>query len=379
MDLEKLRNEIDVIDDKILELFKKRMETVKQVAEFKQNNGVVLNHSSREQDILYRVCNNTDENIRGYTKILYNTIFDVSKAYQSSIIKTNTELEQQITKALQNSKKNITDTAIVACQGVEGAYSQIAASKIFDASKIIYMRTFDSVFNAVEKGLCEYGILPIENSTAGSVTEVYELMKKYKFFIAKSIKLRINHMLVAKQNIDIKDIKEIYSHEQAINQCSDFLKQNPNIKVTICENTAVAAMMVANSNRNDIAAISSKNCSDIYDLKILSSSIQNSDNNYTRFICISKNLEIYENANKISIMITAENKVGALYTLITKFSTIGLNLTKLESRPIAGTDFEFMFYFDIDGSVKDNRVVNLLSYLSANSSSFAFLGNYNEI
>jgi chorismate mutase/prephenate dehydratase len=179
--------------------------------------------------------------------------------------------------------------------------------------------------------------------------------------------------------MDIKNIKEIFSHEHAIDQCSEFLKSNPHIKVTVCENTAIAAEMTANSDRNDVAAISSKDCAELYNLNITAQNIQNSDHNYTRFICISKNLEIFDGANKISLMMSSDNKPGALYTILTKFSVMNLNLTKLESRPISGTDFEFMFYFDMDGNVKDEKVLSLIGQLDNGKNNFTFLGNYSEM
>ncbi|MCL2838590.1 MAG: chorismate mutase [Oscillospiraceae bacterium] len=377
MELEKLRGKIDKIDDEILELFQERMKIAEDVLEAKKNTSQPVLNAARERDILHRVCSASD-NV-GYTKILFNTIFDISRTHQNSLLTPESALVDEIRAAVKNIKTDFPQTPVVACQGVEGAYSQIAAEKLFDAAKIMYMRTFDGVFNAVEQGLCEYGVLPIENTMSGSVTPVYELMKKYKFHIVRAVKHRINHVLLTKNNIDIKNIKEVFSHEHAINQCSEFLKNNPHIKVTVCENTAIAAEMTANADRDDVAAISSSACADLYNLKVSGQNIQNSDHNYTRFICISKKLEIYENADKISLMMSSDNKPGALYSILTKFSVSNLNLTKLESRPIAGTDFEFMFYFDMDGNVKDEKVLNLIGQLEKGRSSFTFLGNYSEI
>jgi chorismate mutase/prephenate dehydratase len=361
------RAELDAIDDEILRLFRARMDIAPQADSDAQT----------ERDALYRVCSSCDESLQNYAKILFSTLFDVSRTHRSALVKRASPVVDEIRGA--DRKDAFPLAAQVACQGIEGAYSQIAAERIFSIPQIMYMNTFDGVFNAVDKGLCKYGVLPIENSTAGSVTAVYELMKKYKFSIARSVKLRISHTLLAKSGVAMGDIKEIYSHEQAINQCADFLQRNPRIKVTVCENTAVAAKMAAESDRTDVAALSSKNCASIYGLNVLSSDVQNSDNNYTRFICISKGLEIYKGANKISLMLTLGNKAGALYSLLTKFSVLGLNLTKLESRPIRGTDFEFMFYFDIDGSTEDEKVLTLMGQLAETTDYFAFLGNYAEV
>jgi chorismate mutase/prephenate dehydratase len=243
----------------------------------------------------------------------------------------------------------------------------------------MYMRTFDGVFRAVDKGLCQYGILPLENSNAGSVTAVYDLMKTHNFYISRSVKVPISHTLLANKKLNIESIKEIYTHEQAAAQCSKFIEENPHIKLNICGNTAAAAQLVAESGRDDIAAIASENCSELYNLVVSTKSVQNNKNNYTRFICISKQCEIYDGADKISLMLALEHKTGALYEIIRQFAELRLNLTKLESRPVPDTDFEFMFYFDFQANIENENVNNLLLELNGNTSKFVFLGNYMEI
>ena len=378
MSLEEIRNEIDSIDTELATLFKKRMECAKKVAEIKKKENKIVLNQSREREILNRVAGITGEELQSQTKVLYSTIFDLSRSYQTQHMADKSELETNIKKAIEHTPNTFPKKAVVACQGVEGAYSQIVCDKLFSLPSIMYFNNFEGVFSAVEKGLCDYGILPIENSSYGSVNKVYDLMKKHKFYIAKSIKYRVNHSLLVKPNCDVSQIKEIFSHEQAIGQSSEFLKQFPLAKITICENTALAAKTVAESDRTDVAALSSKDCAALYGLKVTKENVQDNDNNYTRFICISKELEIYPGADKISLMLTASHKPGALYELIAKFSALGLNLTKLESRPIPGTDFEFMFYFDMNASVYDEQVIKLLSSLSEESGHFTYLGSYTE-
>jgi len=273
----------------------------------------------------------------------------------------------------------LTSRISVACQGVEGAYSQIAANTIFKQPDVMYMRTFDGVFRAVDNGLCRYGVLPLENSNAGSVTDVYDLMKTYKFFIVRSVKVSISHMLLQKKKTSVEKIKEVYTHEQAARQCSKFLEQNSHIKINLSANTAAAAQFVAESEREDIAAIASENCISLYNLTASSKNIQNNNNNYTRFICISKECEIFDNADKISLMLSLENKAGALYEVIKQFAERKLNLIKLESRPIADTDFEFMFYFDVQANMENEEVQELLPKLEESVKQLVFLGNYSEI
>lgn len=266
-----------------------------------------------------------------------------------------------------------------ACQGTEGAYSQFACENLFQQPEILYFESFNAVCAAVDKGMREYGILPLENSLHGSVTEVYDLMRKYGFYIVRSLKMKINHALLANHGVIPPQIKEIYSHEQALGQCGDFIKNLKDVKIISCANTAVAARTVAQSGRTDIAAIANPNCAELYNLSVISRDIQNNKNNYTRFICISKNLEIYHGADRISLMFTVPHKPGALYAFLAEYAQLGVNLTKLESRPIPGTDFDFMFYAEIEASVCSRKIIDLISYYNNASETFLFLGNYIEI
>ena len=261
-----------------------------------------------------------------------------------------------------------------------GAYSGIAADKLFELADVTYFKNFDGVFGAVEKGFCKYGVLPIENSSAGSVNQVYDLMKEHKFYIVKSVRLSVTHNLVVNKDTKKEDVKEIYSHEQALSQCKKYLEQFKNATIIACPNTAVAARMVKESGKKDIAAISSRECAELYGLKLLETNVQDSDNNYTRFILIAKDLEFYKGADKISIMTTLpQNSPGSLNKLLSKFSNLGINLTKLESRPIVGSSFEFMFYFDFNCDIKDKSVQNLLCELDNSTEQFTFLGAYGEM
>jgi chorismate mutase/prephenate dehydratase len=193
-----------------------------------------------------------------------------------------------MTHIKESRKTDFPQAATVACQGVPGAYSQRAANSLFRQPDIIYMRTFDGVFRAVDSGLCKYGILPVENSTAGSVTTVYDLMNAYKFYIVRSVKISVSHFLLSNKKVDIKNIKELYTHEQAAAQCGKVIEENPHIELKLCGNTATAAKIVAESGRNDIAAIDSESCAELYNLTVLKNNLQGNKNNYTRFICISK-------------------------------------------------------------------------------------------
>ncbi len=377
MDLTQCRNQIDQIDDQILKLFLNRMELASKVADYKRENGLATMQKGREREILKRVSEMAGSEMADYARILFGTLMDLSKSYQNKRnAEANGALALKIQKALENTPKIFPHAETVACQGIEGAYSQIACDRLFKTADIQYVKNFEGVFKAVESGACKYGILPIENSIHGTVVAVYDLMKNYNFHIVKSIKIKINHALLANPGTKLSDIREIVSHEQALGQCSEFLKEFPNIKITVCENTAVAAKLVKSSQRSDIAAISSTDCAEYYGLSILNEKIANSDSNFTRFICISKTLEIYPGADRISIIMDLPHTPGALHSILSKFSMAGLNLTKLESRPIAGRDFEFSFYFDLEASIYAEETISILDALAASTNNFVFLGSY---
>lgn len=379
VDLSESRKKIDEIDNQIVELFKERMGVAADVAEFKKANGRQPMDESRERALLTRVSEMAGDEFAGYTRRLYSMIMEISRAYQQNIINPECEHVFNVENALENTPKVFPALATVACQGVEGAYSQIAATKFFEVPSITYCKTFENVFQAVENGECQYGVLPIENSTAGSVQMTYDLMIKYDFSIVKSLRLKVDHNLMVKPGTKISDIKEIISHQQAISQCADYLKKFEGVKVTAVKNTAMAAQAVAESGRSDIAALSSRSCADIYGLEMLEKSVQDQGNNFTRFICFSKKLEIYPGADRTSIMMIIDHKPGALYRILSRFYALGINLLKIESVPIPDRNFEFMFYFDVEASVYSPEFRTLLSEFEYQSEEFKYLGTYSEI
>ncbi|MCL2192619.1 MAG: chorismate mutase [Treponema sp.] len=375
--IDEIRSKIDKIDDELASLFAERLSLVGEIANIKKEGKRPILNTAREREIITRLTNDKPDDIAGYTKTLYTTIFDLSRSHQAKLLSASTKVAEEIRAALENTPSLFPKSAVVACQGTEGANSMTACERLFERPSIMYFNTFEGVFAAVDKGLCQYGILPIENSLHGSVTDVYDLMNRYRFSIVQSAKLKINHALLAKPGVKLADIRKIYSHEQALGQCSEFLK---GFEVEACENTALAAKMISEGSATDVAAISSIQCAELYNLSILSEDVQNSDNNYTKFICISKRLEIYPGARKISLMTTVSHRPGSLYQLIAKFAALGINMTKLESRVMPNKDFEAMFYFDFDLSVHDNDAIfNLFSQLEGGNDKFVFLGCYSEV
>ena len=288
-------------------------------------------------------------------------------------------LREMLERLISGTEMSFPEYASVACQGVAGAYSEAAARKLFKYPGIMYFRNFDNIFSAIESGLCEYGILPIENSTAGSVNKTYDLMRNHKFYIVRSIRLKIDHMLMVKPGTKLSDIRQIYSHQQAFAQCEKNLREKlPDAKLTICPNTAEAARRVAGSDKKDAAAICSPECSALYGLESLTGDIQDQNTNYTRFICIAKKPIIFAGADKTSFLAILSNKPGSLYEVLKKFNEAGYNLTKLESRPIPGTEFQFMFYFDFEASVYHKGFVDTMCALEEECETMEYLGSYIE-
>lgn len=379
MDLTEIRQEIDGIDQELVRLFCARMNLSAQVADYKKANNLPIFVPARERAILQKVAQMAGPEMENYTRVLYSMLFELSRSYQSKRNGEISPLYQTISQAIEHTPKLFPQSPIVACQGVEGAYSQIACEKIFKSPLIMYFKSFDAVFNAIEQGMCQYGILPIENSTAGSVTKVYDLMIRHNFSIVRTFRLKIDHNLLANPGAALSDIKTIYSHEQAISQCSDFLHSLPGVNVVPVENTALASEMVAKSGSKEVAALSSRSCSELYGLQCLAASVQDKGNNRTRFICISKNLEIYPGADKTSIMMVTPHKPGALYKVLARLYTLGINVTKLESRPIPDREFEFMFYFDLETSIYSEEYVQLMCELDELCEEFKYLGSYTEV
>ena len=377
--LEQLRGQIDQIDDKIIALFKERMQVSDKIALVKKEYDMPTLAPGRERAVLARVAEEAGEEFADYTESLFRTIMAASRSYQNIRSGKKSAVYESVKEALENTPKLFPQRAMVACQGIEGAYSQIACDSIFKSPSIMYFKSFDNVFKAVESGMCQYGILPIENSTAGSVNTIYDLMLRHNFSIVRSARLKVSHNLLAKYGTKLSDVKEIFSHEQAINQCAAFLAGMKGVKVTVVENTAVAAKMVAESGDPGVAALSSRFCAEHYGLQTLQANVQDQDNNYTRFICISKKPEIYPGADRTSFMMIISHKPGSLYNVLSKFYALGINLRKLESRPLPDREFEFMFYFDIESSVYAPEMEKLFLDLESESEEFRYLGTYNEV
>ncbi len=375
-----LRAEIDKIDDGLIELFKRRLEVVEKVAAAKRESGTPIFDPARERAILTRVADAVGPDYENGARLFFSTLFGISRARQRAVVQGTAPLVREIKAACAATAPHFPTKAVVACPGVEGSYAQQACSLLFPLPTIMYFRGFDKVFEAVEQGLCPYGVLPVENSAAGSVAAVYDLMDAHRFHIVKALRLKVNHVLLGARGATLSSINEVASHPHALAQCSGFLKKHPAFRAIPETNTATAAKELASSGRTDRAVIASRACAELYGLDVLAENIADAAYNYTRFICISKKPEIYPDARKFSVMMTLAHQPGALNGIISRFAAIGVNLTKLESRPIPGMDFEFRFTFDFEARADDDAVLRLLGELAADPQieHFTFLGAYAE-
>ena len=378
-DLSLIREHIDRIDANISELLLERMEVSREVAEYKRATGKPIYDAARERANIDAASSRVPAELSSYAAVIQSVLMEASRETQYRALGRQSATAITIDAALTSAPAMFPRRAHVACQGVEGAYQQIAVDRMFRRHTLSYYPTFEGVFAAVEDGTADFGVLPIENSTAGSVNHVYDLMMRHDFYIARSCRLKIDHNLLVKPGTTKQDVRIVYSHQQAINQCADYLATIPNCRVHVCENTAKAAEMVAQSDRTDVAALASRSCANLYGLDIADSAVQDNKNNYTRFACIAKDLVIYPGAERSSLMAVINHEPGALYNVLARFYALDINLVKLESRPIPDRDFEFMFYFDIECPAAAPEFRMLMNSLSDVCEEFRYLGSYTEV
>lgn len=379
MNLDELRNKIDGIDSEMCRLFAERMQVVTDIARYKKENKMVVYHPSRARTVLHNISKQLGSEFEGYGRSLYHTIFDLSESYQTRVLSEDAEFFQHIKEITSKPPMPFPKRASVACAGCEGAFAHLAAERIFDLPEMMFVSNFHSVFRAIDGGLCEYGVLPIENSLAGSVNAIYDLLAEHNVSIVRSIRLKVDHSLLTHPGVKLEDIREIYSHQQAISQCSEFLSTLKDVRVIAVENTAEAARMVAMSGDKTKASLSSRLCAELYQLQVLKNAVQNRDNNYTRFICIAKQPQIYCGANRTSIMMVLPHRPGSLFRILSRFNATGVNLVKLESRLIPEREFEYRFYFDIEASVYSSEFQSLMCELNTSGEQFKYFGTYAEI
>ncbi len=375
MNLDELRSGIDEVDRELLRLFLRRMELVQQVADYKAANNLPIYQPKREEELLARIGQLAGKELSVPSQMLFAAMMDISKAVQHHSIADEGELSSMLNRAVQ-APPPIADGAVVACQGVRGAYSYLAAAHLVNNPERICCDRFSDVYDAVLSGRARYGVLPLENSSAGSVGEVYDLLSRGGVYILKAYDLTVTHCLLGKPEARTENVRTVYSHPQALSQCSEFFAAHRGITEMPCTNTAVAAQQVSQQGDLTCAALAHEECAALYGLHILARNVQNNDNNQTRFILISKTPAVYPDARRIALMLKTAHTPGSLYRVMSRFAARGMNITKIESRPIPERPFEFMFFFEFDGNVAADGVRALLQSLDNDPGTFRFLGNY---
>lgn len=375
MELDQIRKNIDETDSEILELFERRMRLCMDVADYKAKNNLPVFQSGREKQVLEKIAQKSSEGMEAAAKLLFAQIIEISKCLQ----------RERITKPKTPSVSGFKDNPDIACPGIKGSYTEEACIKLFGGSgSIEYFDSFGEVFNAVEENRADYGILPIENSTAGDVGETYELLEKQEMYICGRVTIPVRHVLAAKEGSG--EITRVLSHQQALHQCAGFIKAKGYEKETAL-NTSIAARTVSESDEKGLACICSAHCAKLYGLKVIEQDIADSSENYTRFIIISKEPQTNPDSDTTSICLSLPNTEGSLYKMLTEFFYHGLNLTKIESRPMPAhikeksgiTGFEVIFYLDFEGSVLNPSISKLLINLEKECGYFRYLGSYRNL
>lgn len=384
MSLKEIREKIDEIDAQLLPLFVERMKCAEIVAETKLATNQPIFNAQREEEILNRVASRAGE-YGCEAKMLYTTMMALSRARQHKMMLSGDAMRKQVQASLQHPADlcAIAKDKRIACPGVEGSHSHEAARKLFANHDLCFYEYFQEVFEALANGDVEFGLVPVENSSAGSVTDVYDLILKYRFHIVGATTLQIRHCLAAAKTASLASIRTVYSHPQALAQCSEKIAAH-RWETAEYSNTATAAKMAAEQNNPAYGVICSHTAAEQYGLNILEEGIQNRLQNRTRFIVLHRDMLLPKDANKISLCFSLPHTTGSLYSVLGRFAMNGLNLTKIESRPTSSDSvredgqFEYNFYLDFTGNAADPKTLDLICELSSEMPNFSFLGNYAE-
>lgn len=377
MHLDEAREKIDTIDAQLAKLFEERMRAVLEVARYKKKNGLLVFDSAREQTVLERVRQSVSPDLSDYAVSFWQSLIELSKSLERQTMEQETPGLQMIREITATAKPPISSPRVTV-QGIPGAYSHQAAMRMYPDGNISFAERWADVFHTLQDGTCDYGVLPVENSNAGSVSEVYDLMKQYKFYIVKAHPLPVKHYLLGIRGATLRDIRKVYTIPIAFMQCANFFEQHHRITHVPYANTAMAAQYIARLGDKSCAALCSRECASLYGLDILAENIQQTSANCTRFISIARQLEIPQNANKISVLFTLPHITGSLHRTLARFANCGLNLTKIESRPNPDKNFEYVFYLDFTGNLSIPSTAALLGTLKEELADFHLLGNYYE-
>ncbi len=378
-ELDVLREEIDTIDREIVRLFERRMAVTEQVGNYKKDRGISVLDAARERDVVAKKVRCLENPaLKTDVTTVYETMMGISRRQQRRLM-----IREQCSENYDRKQKDIardrapTSYPRVVYQGEPGAYSEMAAMRFFgeDIAARGLLR-FEDVFAAITRGEADYGVLPIENTSTGAIRQVYDLLAEYKCHMVGETTVRVEHCLMALPGADLDRITAVYSHEQGLFQCEDFLAGYPAWKRIPQEDTAGSAMMVAASQDPTKAAICSKRSAQIYGLEILAECINNNAENTTRFVVVSPRMEFPEGRNKISTCFRVPNQSGSLHEILTIFAVNGLNMVRLESRPVQGHNFEYMFFLEFTGDLLSPEMSGVLLELTQSTDGFRVFGNF---
>lgn len=374
MDLLELRNELDGIDKQIVELYEKRMNVCGQVAEYKIETGKRVFDKEREKQKLeaVRALTHNEFNAYGVTE-LFEQIMAMSRKLQYRLL-----AEHDSVGKLSFSKVDHFDTSKcrVVFQGAEGAYSQAAMIQYFgEGVNCFHVDTFRDAMLAIDEGSADFAVLPIENSSAGIVSEIYDLLVEFENYIVGEQIILINHCLLGCAGTKISDIKTVYSHAQSLMQSAHYLQEKGWQQISM-KNNAFAAQKVAEDKNPTEAAIASEYAAKVYGLEILEKGVNDLKENSTRFIIITNQKVFSKDASKISLCFEVNHESGALYHALSHLIYNGLNMTKIESRPLEGRNWEYRFFVDFEGNMEDSAVKNALRGLREETRNMKILGNY---
>ncbi len=371
-DLKNLRDKIDKIDEELVKLFEERMDVVLKVGAYKKEKNLPIFNKDREEEVIEKNLRRLkNKNYKNFLVEILNSIMMTSKNFQLKEMNKG-YLDKKHENNIKEKKH-----PVVGFQGCKGSFSEEALMGYFkDKVDSINYDEFEDVFCALDKGEIEYGVLPIENSSTGGIGEIYELLRKYDCFILGEKNIKIHQNLLGIKGAKIEDINEVYSHPEAFKQSNKFLKKYKEWEVIPYKNTAMSAQYIGKQNNKSKGAIGSKIAAEIYKLEIIKENINFNEHNYTRFIVIGKEIEIDENANKISIIISCPHKVGALYNILKHFYENKMNMLKIESKPIVGKNWECFFYIDFEGNLKEKGLMDVMKIIEENTTYFKLLGNY---
>ena len=374
-DLLELRQEIDAIDNQIVELYEKRMEVAEHVAEYKIKKNKPVFDKERERSKLANLSAkaHSDFNRHGVIE-LFDQIMSMSRKKQYQLLNANGIRE---TVEFSCVDKLDFENARIVFQGVEGAYSEQAMKEYFGHHCDNYhVDTWKDAMEAIKNGEADYAVLPMENSSAGIVSENYDLMVEYDNYIVGEQIIKIEHALLGLPEAELSDVTTVYSHPQALMQCSDYFEGHRNWEKISLKNTAMAAKKVKEDNDTSQAAIASVLTADIYGLKVLENAIQDNKNNSTRFIVVAGKKIYQSTAGKISICFEIPHESGSLYRMLSHFIYNNLNMTNIQSRPIGGRNWEYRFFVDFEGTFEDEAVQNAMRGLREETTYLKILGTY---